>query len=162
MKKVVALLALYVLIVVSAFAGTTTSLVVNATVTGHLSITMSTPDAFEVVDANGDLIPTRTIGDSLIVSNYSSWKISVTSVNASSNIQGRLKLDGQPVYIPYAFKLVDGDKVVLASFNTESSPQSITSSAGKLLTLILNFTDDSNVWPQGTYQDTITLNVISG
>ena len=161
MKKVVALAVLCGLVVVSSFAGTTTSLVVNATVTGHLSITMSTPDAFEVVDANGDLIPARTIGDTLIISNYSNWKISITSANASSNIQGRLKLDGRPVYIPYSFKLVDGEREVLASFNTESPAQSITTSAGRSLTLVLYFADDNTVWPQGIYQDTITLNVIS-
>lgn len=162
MKKVFVLVLLSALIGVSAFADTTTSLVVNATVSGHLSITMPTPDAFEVVDANGDLISTRTIGNSLILSNYASWKISLTSANASSNLQGRLKLTGQPTYIPYSFQLKDGDTVILSAFNTESPSQSVTAASGKSLTLIFNFVDDSTVWPQGTYQDTITLTVISG
>jgi spore coat protein U-like protein len=135
------------------------SLNVKAQVSPVFSVNMVEPDTFNIVGANGKLIPSKQIGSPVIVSNYTSWKISVDSSYETSATQGRLKLD-DATYIPYTFALKDGDAVVVSSFLTPSAAQSITTKNGKSFDLFFYFdSEDATVWPQGIYQDTVTLSI---
>jgi hypothetical protein len=114
MKRISTLLVMIFVFGVAVFAEPTSVVQVNATVSGRLSITMATPDSFEVVDGSGDLIPTRTIGNTVIISNYAGWQIFIDSTYESSPTQGRLKLNGGSSYIPYTFELKDGATTLLS------------------------------------------------
>ncbi|MCE1195811.1 spore coat protein U domain-containing protein [bacterium] len=160
MKKVIIMLFLAVAAgVLPAFAANdSASLTVKAQVTPVFSVNMTEPDTFNIVGNNSRLIPSKQIGSPVVVSNYSSWKISVDSTHKASSTTGRLKLDDAETYIPYSFALTDGATTILSSFGTASAAQSITTRGGKAFGLYFNFeSDDTTLWPQGIYRDTVIL-----
>jgi spore coat protein U-like protein len=139
-------------------ANESTSLTVKAQVTPVFSVNMAEPGTFNIVGENSKLIPSKQIGSPVIVSNYSSWKISVDSSYNETSSVGRLKLDDAETYIPYTFALKDGDTTVVSSFQTASAAQSITTKDGKAFGLYFYFdSDDNTLWPQGIYRDTVIL-----
>jgi spore coat protein U-like protein len=159
MKKLFSLVAFLILSSSFLFAANTAQLQVNAKVSDILSVAASdSSTTFEIIDAEGDLIPSKQIGSFTIVSNQA-WAVSLSSLHNTSVTQGRLKLSGAETYIPYTFTLKDGDTLVLNNFSTASSSYAATGTLGKTLNLVFNFTDDATVWPIGTYQDTIVLTV---
>jgi len=119
---------------------------------------MTEPGTFNIVGENSKLIPSKQIGNPVIVSNYNSWKISVDSSYNETSTVGRLKLDDAETYIPYTFALKDNETIVLSSFETTSAAQSITTKDGKSFSLYFYFnSDDTTLWPQGIYRDTVIL-----
>lgn len=162
MKKVMISLVIVIVAAGAVFpvfgANESTSLTVMAQVTPVFSVNMTEPNTFNIVGENSKLIASKQIGNPVIVSNYSSWKISVDSSYNESSSVGRLKLDDAETYIPYTFALKDGDATVVSSFNTSSSAQSITTRDGKTFGLYFYFnSDDTTLWPQGIYRDTVIL-----
>lgn len=134
------------------------SLTVKALVSPIFNVNMTEPDTFNIIGENNRLIPSKQIGSPVIISNYSSWKISVDSAYKESSTVGRLKLDDAETYIPYSFALKDGDNAVVSSFGTASPAQSITTKDGKAFGLYFYFNaDDATLWPQGIYRDTVIL-----
>lgn len=162
MKKVILTLIAFIAIAGATSpvfgANSETSLTVKAQVTPVFTVNMAEPGTFSIVGENSKLIPSKQIGSPVIVSNYSSWKISVDSSYKSSATVGRLKLDDADTYIPYSFALKDGDNTIVSSFGTPSAAQSITTKDGKAFGLYFYFNaDDATLWPQGIYRDTVIL-----
>jgi hypothetical protein len=155
--------AAFILISFSVFASdnyANSQLNLTASIGPVFSITMDDPETFNVVGSDHRLIPSKEIGNTIIKSNYSSWKISVDSVNKTSNALGGLKLDGAETYIPYSFTLMDNSTLLISKFNTQSIGQPITSYEGKALTLFLYFDhSDETAWPRGIYRDTLILSI---
>jgi hypothetical protein len=136
-----------------------TTLNITARVGSLLSLSMGTPDAFDIVDSNNNLISTRMVGNPSVVSNYKTWYMLIDSTYKATLSTGRLKLDGFETYIPYTFAIKSGETTILSQFNTPSLVQPITSSAGASYSLHFYFTDDDTIWPQGIYRDTLVLTV---
>jgi len=162
MKKVILTLVAFIAITGAVFpvfgANETTSLTVKAQVTPVFSVNMTEPGTFNIVGENSKLIPSKQIGNPVIVSNYNSWKISVDSSYNETSTVGRLKLDDAETYIPYTFALKDNETIVLSRFETTSAAQSITTKDGKSFSLYFYFnSDDNTLWPQGIYRDTVIL-----
>jgi hypothetical protein len=160
-KKLI--VALFIFISLSAFATENyinSQLNLTASIGPVFSVTMDDPETFGVVGSDHLLIPSKEIGNTIIKSNYSSWKISVDSVNKTSSTVGGLKLDGAETYIPYTFALMDSSTLLVSNFSTKSIGQPITTYEGKALTLYLYFDhSDETSWPRGIYRDTLILSI---
>jgi spore coat protein U-like protein len=134
---------------------------VTARVSSVLSISMDTPNEFSIVDSSGALIPSKAIGDILVKSSYSTWKMTIDSLYENSSAIGRLKRDDGAEYIPYTFQIKDGDAVVLNQFNVRSPSNPPTPFTGKKYNVIFYFSDDGTKWPQGVYRDTLVFSITS-
>lgn len=132
---------------------------VVARVSPLLSLSMGTPEAFDIIDSNNNLISTRMVGNFSVVSNYKAWKMLVDSTYKTSASIGRLKLDDSETYIPYTFAIKAGEITILSEFNIASLIQPITTAAGASYSLHFYFSDDDTIWPQGIYRDTLVLTV---
>ena len=158
-SALIPLFALLSCLSVQAVEGTS-SLILNAFVSPVLSVSMDDPETFIVIGNDRRLISSRDVGNTVVKSSYSSWKIQIDSVNKTSPMQGGLKLDAGETCIPYSFALKDGSTTVVSSFNTPSPSQSRTSMDGVSLALYLYFDhSDETSWPKGIYSDTIVLSV---
>jgi hypothetical protein len=161
MKKFFTFVFLYLIILVFSAHSNQNLLHVLAIVNPSSSLAIDEPTEFLVVDKNGDLIPNKEIGNVVVVSNYPTWKLVVSSEHDITPNQGRLKLDNYEIYIPYTFTIKDGEMTIVNQFDIRSAPQSITPVSGRPLTLQLYFADDDTIWPQGTYSDTLVLSITS-
>lgn len=161
MKKVNSVLFFLISLGVAVGAYEGSVIQVTARVSSVLTVSMDTPDEFSIVDAQGDLIPSKAIGDIFVRSSYSTWKMSVDSLYESSSAVGRLKRDEGEDYIPYTFQIKDGEAVVLNQFNIRSASNLPTPFTGKKFNVIFFFADDGTKWPQGIYRDTLVLSVTS-
>lgn len=137
----------------------TNSLYVSAVVSPMLQILSDSANEFSIMDSSGNLIPYKELGNVVVKSNYPTWKLLVDSSHETSASQGRLKLEGGEIFIPYTFAVRNGDVLVLNRFNVKSDSQSITPVDGRGYSLVLYFTDDDTVWQQGTYSDTLVFTV---
>ena len=140
-------------------AESSVDLVINAEVQPLLSIVMTSPPVFQLIDAEGNAIVSRNLGTAIVKSNYRNWTVQISSSNKLNSATGRLKKIDDNVYIPYTFELRAGDFVLVSQFDTPSAAQGITVSAGQQLSLVFNFVDpgETAMWEKGTYQDTITI-----
>lgn len=148
----------------SAFsAESSVDLVINAEVRPLLSIVMTSPPVFQLIDADGNAIVSRNLGTAIVKSNYRNWTVQISSSNKLNSATGRLKKIDDNVYIPYTFELRTGDSVLVSQFDTPSAAQGITASAGRQLSLVFNFVDpgETAMWEKGIYQDTITIVVVA-
>ncbi|TXT49555.1 MAG: hypothetical protein FD137_633 [Spirochaetes bacterium] len=134
---------------------------ITARVSSVLSISMDTPSEFSIIDSDGDLIPSKAIGEILVKSSYSTWKMTIDSLYESSGTVGRLKRDDGEDYIPYTFQIRDGEAVLLNQFNVRSASNLPTPFSGKKFNVVFFFADDGTKWPQGIYRDTLVLSVTS-
>jgi len=144
-------------------AESSVDLVINAEVRPLLSIVMTSPPVFQLIDADGKAIASQNLGTAVVKSNYRNWTVQISSINKLNVATGRLKKIDDNVYVPYTFELRTGDSVLVSQFDTPSAAQGITASAGRQLSLIFNFVDpgETAMWEKGIYQDTITIVVVA-
>lgn len=159
MKKFFWLVITAVLSAAPFASANTNSLYVSAIVSPILQIQADSANEFSILDSNGNLIPSKELGNVVVKSNYATWKLLIDSSYEASSSLGRLKLEGGDIYIPYTFAIRNGDVLVLDRFNVKSDSQSITPVEGRGYSLVLYFTDDDTLWPQGTYSDTLVFTV---
>lgn len=140
-------------------AESSVDLIINAEVQPILSIVMSSPPVFQLIDADGNALASKNLGTAVVKSNYRNWTIQVSSSNKFNLSTGRLKKTDADVYVSYTFELRAGDAVLVTQFDTPSASQGITASSGRQLSLVFNFIDpgETAMWEKGTYQDTITI-----
>ncbi|HEY9053680.1 MAG TPA: hypothetical protein VIO60_02550 [Rectinemataceae bacterium] len=162
MKKVTGLVLFALMMVLATGAiDSSVQLVILGNVTSYTAISMPEPESFWIMDAEGRIIPSKKIGDPIVVANWRSWKIKLESLYRSDERTGRLKLDGAETYIPYSFALKDGDTILATSFGVPGPSMARTTSQGKTLSLYFYFTDDGTRWPAGTYRDTLVFSLIA-
>lgn len=161
--KQLLLLFLFIPLFYAYSAESSVDLVINAEVRPILSIVMTSPPMFQLIDEDGTPIVTQNLGTAIVKSNYRNWTVQISSLNMLDITTGRLKKTDSEVFIPYSFQLKAGDTLLLSQFNTLSSGQGITASSGQQLSLIFNFVDpgEGAMWEKGTYQDTITIVVVA-
>jgi len=162
MKKVLFLMFVCSLVAVPLAASQgSVQLIINGNITPYSSISMPEPSTFWILDEDDNLIPSKHVGDPLVIANWRAWKVKVDSLYKLDMEQGRLKLDGSEVYIPYRFALYDGAEVIASRFNDPSVSLPRTAVAGRPLSLYFYFSDDDTRWPAGIYRDTLVFSLIA-
>lgn len=161
--KPIMLLFLFIPLFYVYSAESSVDLLINAEVRPILSIVLTSPPMFQLIDGDGTPIVSQNLGTAIVKSNYRIWTVQIGSSNKLDLGTGRLKKIDDDVFIPYTFELVSGNSVLLSQFDTPSAAQGITASTGRQLTLIFSFInpEESAMWEKGIYQDTITIVVVA-